>query len=125
MTAANSIILCCLPVLFAEVFDSIFSRFPISYLLGFPSKNAPSAYYLGLLSITSQEVADISRVMEDKWVLPENTNLESEKNCRIVLEVLQAAVETTKPRDLISNQIHPCALSRATIMRNLKPFVLV
>lgn len=79
---------------FAEIFDSIFSPLPSS--LGYPSKNAQSAYYPGLLSITPQEIADVSRVIEDNEILPENTRVRKVYEMgRSVYEVLQAAVETT------------------------------
>ncbi len=80
--------------LFAEISDSIFSPLPSS--LGYPSKNAQSAYYPGLLPITPQEIADVSRVMEDNGILPENTRVRKVYEMgRSVYEVLQAAVETT------------------------------
>jgi dipeptidyl-peptidase-3 len=45
------------------------------YNLGFPGKDAQSQYYPGALQLQRQEIATVSRLMEQKDVYPENTRM--------------------------------------------------
>ncbi|PLB54821.1 dipeptidyl peptidase III [Aspergillus steynii IBT 23096] len=54
-----------------------------------------SAYYLGDAKFTSDEIADVSRVMEEHAVEPENTRIRKSVNGdKTVYDILQASVKT-------------------------------
>ncbi|KAI4159194.1 MAG: hypothetical protein LQ342_006777 [Letrouitia transgressa] len=64
--------------------------------LGYPSKETQSTYYPSSLSITAEEVANVSRAMEINGILPENTRIRKTiQDSKVVFEVLQASVETS------------------------------
>ena len=62
--------------------------------LGFLSDTAQSAYYPGQYAITPREVAEISRLLEQHSVFPENTRIQKiASGDTDVFEVLQASIE--------------------------------
>ncbi|KAI9668386.1 MAG: hypothetical protein M1831_001140 [Alyxoria varia] len=78
-------------VLCEKVATSIFSVPP--YGLGFPSKNAQSAYYPGD-PVTQEEVDIVSRTMDVQSVLPENTRVRKVPNdSESIFEVLQGSTK--------------------------------
>ena len=83
--------------IFAEVSNAMYSSPP--YSLGYPSEHAQSSYYLGTQRITYDEIAAVSRVLEEQKIFVENTRVrkiildDSES-----LEVLQASVKKTQER---------------------------
>ncbi len=64
------------------------------YGLGFPSDEAQSAYYPGQCINTQEEIASVSRTLEEHSVFPENTRIRKvERPQSLMFEVLQASVE--------------------------------
>ena len=79
--------------LFTSIAIPISSSQPSS--LGYPTGETQSAYYPGALPITPDEIAEVSQIMEDNGVLPENTRIEKVvEGETTVYKVLQASVET-------------------------------
>ncbi len=80
--------------LFVKVARPMFSPQPST--LGYPSRKSQSSYYPGPLQISRDEVALVSRAMEDNGILPENTRVRKIKaeEGQTVYEILQASVET-------------------------------
>ena len=73
-----------------------------SYGLGFPNEQAQSAYYPEG-DITKDEVAQVSRALEERSVYPENTRIRKIRDGPTVrYQVLQASVETTKVTEEIN-----------------------
>jgi dipeptidyl-peptidase-3 len=71
--------------------------------LGFPSDVAQSSYYPGNLRMSHEEIAAVSRILEDNSIYPENTRIRKSilDNGPTVFDVLQASVGVdTKPREL-------------------------
>lgn len=62
------------------------------FSLGYPSQATQSSYYLGS-GITEQEVAMVSRVLEQNAILPENTRIRKAEN-GADFEVLLASVQS-------------------------------
>jgi dipeptidyl-peptidase III len=76
-----------------EVVKSMMSRPPFS--LGFPSEQAQSAYYPGDQHISRDEIALVSRALEERSIYPENTRIRKMHLTEPpVFEVLQASVES-------------------------------
>ena len=68
----------------------MYSSHPSS--LGFPGSKTQSAYYPGDYAITKEEIADISNLMEQNGVLPENTRIQKRmKGDKTIYEVRQAS----------------------------------
>lgn len=64
------------------------------YGLGFPSDTAQSAYYPGDSIITQEEIAAVSRSLEDHSIHPENTRIQKSSDSEVhTFEVLQASIE--------------------------------
>lgn len=64
------------------------------YSLGYPGDQAQSAYYPGVCRITLDEIAMVSRALEENSVFPENTRIQKVASSGMpVFEVLQASVE--------------------------------
>lgn len=64
------------------------------YGLGFPSDTAQSAYYPGQYVNTQEDIARVSRTLEEHSILPENTRIRKLEGHRSPMyEVLQASVE--------------------------------
>jgi dipeptidyl-peptidase-3 len=64
------------------------------YGLGFPSDTAQSAYYPGDSVITQEEIAAVSRSLEDHSIHPENTRIRKISDSEVhTFEVLQASIE--------------------------------
>ena len=59
--------------LYTSVSAAIFSSQPSS--LGYPGSETQSAYYPGTLHISANEIGQISQIMEDNGILPENTRV--------------------------------------------------
>ncbi|KAL9591610.1 MAG: hypothetical protein Q9179_007548 [Wetmoreana sp. 5 TL-2023] len=79
--------------LFTSIAIPIFSSQPSS--LGYPTDETQSAYYPGTFPITPEEIAEVSHIMEDNGILPENTRIEKvAEGGSTVYNVLQASVET-------------------------------
>ena len=75
-----------------EIAEPILSTPPFS--LGYPGDLAQSAYYPGLCIISKDEIAVVSRALEDRSIFPENTRIRKVKsNGLSVFEVLQASTE--------------------------------
>jgi dipeptidyl-peptidase-3 len=65
------------------------------FSLGYPSKNAQSAYYPGTEPISPEEIAKVSAFMEQNSLGPENTRLQKLfKEGKPVYHLLQASAET-------------------------------
>ena len=78
--------------LYENISDAI-STIPPSGL-GFPSSTAQSAYYPGQCIITQNEIAEISRLLEQHSVFPENTRIQKvDSGEKRIFEVLQASVD--------------------------------
>ncbi|KAF1975757.1 peptidase M49, dipeptidyl-peptidase III [Bimuria novae-zelandiae CBS 107.79] len=81
-----------LQALHADFVDAILTVPP--YGLGFPSNTAQSAYYPGSNTITQEEIAAISRSLEEYSIHPENTRIEKVlDNGKTTFNVLQASIE--------------------------------
>ncbi|KAF2270745.1 peptidase M49, dipeptidyl-peptidase III [Lojkania enalia] len=81
-----------LMALYESISDSIATVPP--YGLGFPSDTAQSAYYPTDSTITQNEIATISRLLEDRSIFPENTRIRKVSNADVhVFEVLIASVQ--------------------------------
>jgi dipeptidyl-peptidase-3 len=64
------------------------------YGLGFPSDTAQSAYYPGESIITRNEIAAVSRLLEERSIFPENTRIQRVSSAEEhTFEVLRASVE--------------------------------
>jgi dipeptidyl-peptidase-3 len=74
--------------LYREILTSIFTRPPFS--LGYPSGTSQSTYYLG--NITEEEIAVVSRVLEQNAIFPENTRIRKADE-GVDFEVLLASVQ--------------------------------
>lgn len=70
--------------------------------LGYPSEMAQSSYYPGKNAMSSQEIAAVTKVMDDIGLHPENTRIRKvEHGSNISYDVLQASIEVSeKPREL-------------------------
>jgi len=69
--------------------------------LGYPSENAQSAYYPGTEPISEQEVANVSKVMEQRSIGPVNTRIRKLLNAgKPIYQLLQASVETGVSQEL-------------------------
>ncbi|KAF2791047.1 peptidase M49, dipeptidyl-peptidase III [Melanomma pulvis-pyrius CBS 109.77] len=70
--------------------------------LGFPSDTAQSAYYLGESTITQDEIAAVSRLLEENSIFPENTRIHKVFSTEThAFEVLQASVcQDIEPAEL-------------------------
>ncbi|ORX98180.1 dipeptidyl peptidase III [Clohesyomyces aquaticus] len=88
--------------LFGKISGQILAIPP--YGLGFPSGHAQSAYYPGDDIISREEIAILSRILEERSILPENTRIRKIENSQgIVYEVLQASVDKdTQPLEFSS-----------------------
>ncbi|KAK4033925.1 dipeptidyl peptidase III [Parachaetomium inaequale] len=74
--------------LYRDISTSIHTRPPFS--LGYPSDTSQSTYYLG--NITEQEIAMVSRVLEQNSIFPENTRVQKADD-GVDFEVLLASVQ--------------------------------
>lgn len=64
------------------------------YSLGYPGDQAQSAYYPGGRQITSDEIAMVSRALEEQSIFQENTRIRKASSSNVpTFEVLQASVE--------------------------------
>jgi dipeptidyl-peptidase III len=68
------------------------------YSLGFPSKNAQSMYYPGKEKLTQDEIAEVSRIMEQNGVYPENTRVAKNRDSTDTFHVLQASINIKPTR---------------------------
>jgi dipeptidyl-peptidase III len=69
--------------------------------LGFPSDIAQSAYYPSNEWLTQEELATISKIMEDNSIYLENTRVHKhETDGRIVYDILQASTQDAEPIEL-------------------------
>ena len=76
-----------------SVVTAMYSSQPSS--LGYPTNETQSAYYPGALPINPDEIAQVSHIMEENGVLPENTRIKKVlEDEDVVYKVLQASVET-------------------------------
>lgn len=78
------------------------------FSLGYPSKNAQSAYYPSTELISQQEIAKVSEAMEQHSIGPENTRIRKLfKDSKPVYQLLQASAETgvsnNTPQELADN----------------------
>jgi dipeptidyl-peptidase III len=81
-----------LRILYGEIADAMLSIPPFS--LGYPSDLTQSAYYPGDDVITKEEIALISRALEERSIYPENTRIRKAKmGVTPIFEVLQASIE--------------------------------
>lgn len=66
------------------------------YSLGFPSKDAQSAYYPGDGKLQRDEIARVSHIVEQHNVSPENTRIRKEESSsgELIYKVLQASTST-------------------------------
>ncbi|KAI9846535.1 MAG: hypothetical protein M1837_003956 [Sclerophora amabilis] len=82
---------------FAEV---IVGQTPSS--LGFPSDVAQSSYYPGTSRMSREEIAEVSRILENNSIHPENTRiLKFMERGVVTYDVLQGSIELdSQPRDL-------------------------
>ncbi|KAH6842422.1 peptidase family M49-domain-containing protein [Chaetomium sp. MPI-CAGE-AT-0009] len=71
-----------------EISTSIYARPPFS--LGYPSDTSQSTYYLG--NVTEQEIAMVSRVLEQNSIFPENTRIRKADD-GVDFEVLLASAQ--------------------------------
>ncbi|KAG9699925.1 hypothetical protein KCU95_g1020, partial [Aureobasidium melanogenum] len=63
--------------------------------LGFPGPNAQSGYYPGLEILSRKEIVEITKVLENRSIKPENTRIQrSVQDGRVLYDVLQASTET-------------------------------
>lgn len=73
------------------------------YSLGFPSKDAQSAYYPGDDKLQRDEIAKVSHIVEQHKVFPENTRIRKEESStgELIYTVLQAStsVDVHGPSD--------------------------
>jgi dipeptidyl-peptidase-3 len=64
------------------------------YGLGFPSETAQSAYYMADTAITRDDIATISRVLEEHSIFPEDTRIRKVTTLdTVIYEVPQASIE--------------------------------
>jgi dipeptidyl-peptidase-3 len=75
--------------LYREISTSISTRPP--FTLGYPSDTSQSTYYLG--NVTAQEIAMVSRVLEQNAIFPENTRIRKADDDGVDFEVLLASVQ--------------------------------
>ena len=70
------------------------------YSLGPPSERAQSTYYPGPSILTKDEIADVSRVLEELNIYPENTRLRKFDDTidGVAFEILQASVQQDATR---------------------------
>ncbi|KAI9708939.1 MAG: hypothetical protein M1820_003633 [Bogoriella megaspora] len=81
-----------LQALCQEILQPILSVPP--YSLGFSSEVAQSSYYPTESKISREEIAQVSRVLEENAIFPENTRIRKTSQDGVVYEVLQASVDT-------------------------------
>ncbi|KAL2024244.1 hypothetical protein VTK56DRAFT_9400 [Thermocarpiscus australiensis] len=74
--------------LYQEISASINAVPPFS--LGYPSETTQSSYYLG--NITEQDIAVVSRILEQNSIFPENTRIRRSEN-GVDFEILLASVQ--------------------------------
>jgi dipeptidyl-peptidase III len=68
---------------------------PLPRGLGYPTDSTQSSYYPGLLRISKEEIAEVSRIVEAKKIHPENTRIQKTKlEHSMVYDVFQASVDT-------------------------------
>lgn len=78
--------------LYDDIAEPILSTPPFS--LGYPGDFSQSAYYPGPCVISVDEIALVSRALEDNLVFPENTRIRKVESIGLpVFEVLQASIE--------------------------------
>ena len=78
--------------LFHNVSEEINSIPP--FCLGYHTETSQSSYYLGTIKPTKEEIALISRVLEERLIYPENTRIRKIVSPRITtFEVLVASIE--------------------------------
>jgi dipeptidyl-peptidase III len=76
--------------LYRQLADSILVEQPSS--LGFPSDVAQSSYYLGDLRISREEIAAVSKTLEENSIYPENTRIRKTiLRDKVVFDVLQGS----------------------------------
>src|SRR5580700_9880914 len=76
--------------LYRQLADSILAEQPSS--LGFPSDVAQSSYYPGDLRISREEIAAISKTLEENSIYPENTRIRKTMlRDKVVFDVLQGS----------------------------------
>jgi dipeptidyl-peptidase-3 len=79
--------------LLEKAMPAIISPRPAS--LGFPGPNAQSNYYPGPEILSRQEIVEITKVLEDRSIEPENTRIQkSVQDGQVVYNVLQGSTET-------------------------------
>jgi len=86
--------------LFERVADAIFAEQPSG--LGFPSDVAHSSYYAGELHISREEIAAVSKTLQDKSISLENTRISKKfSEDKVVFDVLQGSGTVHgQPREL-------------------------
>lgn len=106
--------------LYHEFDQVIFLKTP--YNLGFPSNVAQSMYYPSDQLINYHEIDQVSKVLADKGIHPENTRLRKQSSDgKPVFEVLQAsAEEDKKTRTLFSSEVLEVTLQRGDHAIELK-----
>lgn len=78
--------------MFQSLAEVIFAQQP--RILGFPSDIAQSSYYLGSESISREEIALVSQILEDNSINPENTRIcKTVVDGKISYDILQASVD--------------------------------
>ena len=81
--------------IFSDISEAITSIPP--YCLGYNTKTSQSSYYLGAMKPTKEEIAMVSRVLEDRLIYPENTRIRKTVDPQMtVFEVLIASIEKNK-----------------------------
>ena len=77
------------------------------FSLGFPGKHAQSTYYPGLNALQRDEIATISRVMEQHNILPENTRIRKDQSQtgRDFYTVLQASTHKASRPEAVSGDM--------------------
>lgn len=106
--------------LYHEFDQIIFIKPP--YNLGFPSDIAQSMFYPGDQLISYREVDQVSKIMADKGIHPENTRLQKQSSDdKTVFEFLQASAEEDNgPRTLFSSEHFKVTLRRGDHAVELK-----
>lgn len=70
-----------------------------SFVVGYPSDSAQSAYYPGENKVTKEEISRLSKFMQEKRIEPENTRIRKvTEDGLIVFKILQASTDAESVR---------------------------
>jgi dipeptidyl-peptidase-3 len=91
--------------LYEQIEKPILANRPLG--LGFPSDVAQSSYYPGSYRLSQEELMDISRLMEEKSIYPENTRVYKHKvENGTVYDILQASTQEDPEPPILQDAKH-------------------